>query len=57
MIVTYTDGSEETVNTGDLFYWPPGHTVRAGADSEIVLFSPQHEHCMVVDHIHAQVAG
>lgn len=57
MIVTYADGSEETVNGSDLFYWPPGHTVRAAENAEIILFSPQHEHCAVVDHIHAQVAG
>lgn len=55
--VTYADGTEETVSGGDLFYWPPGHTIRIGADSEVILFSPQHEHCTVVDHIHAQVAG
>lgn len=57
MVVTYSDGSEEEAKTGDLFYWPPGHSVRAEADSEIILFSPQHEHCAVVDHIHSQVAG
>lgn len=54
--VTYTDASEETVNGGDLFYWPPGHTVRVGADAEIILFSPQHEHCLVVDHLRKQLA-
>lgn len=57
MIVTYADGSEETVNGSDLFYWPPGHTVRATEDSELILFSPQHEHCAVVNHIHAQVTA
>ena len=25
----YTDGEEETSRSGDLFYWPPGHSVRA----------------------------
>ncbi|MBK1879870.1 hypothetical protein [Pelagicoccus mobilis] len=57
MVISYSDGSEEYAKTGDLFYWPAGHTVRAEEDSEIILFSPQHEHCAVVDHIHAQVAG
>lgn len=55
--VTYTDGAEETVSGGDLFYWPPGHTIRVGADAEIILFSPQHEHCTVVDHLKAQLAN
>jgi hypothetical protein len=53
--VTYTDGSEETVSANDLFYWPPGHSVRADQDAEIILFSPQAEHCMVVNHISKQL--
>ncbi|MEX0322006.1 MAG: cupin domain-containing protein [Puniceicoccaceae bacterium] len=55
IIVTYTDGSEETVSGGDLFFWPPGHTIRITADAEVILFSPQHEHCAVVDHVKAQL--
>lgn len=51
LIVTYTDKSTETVSTGDLFYWPPGHTVNAIEDTELILFSPQHEHGQVIDHI------
>lgn len=53
--VTYGDGSEEYVTSGDLFYWPPGHTVRMEKDSEFVLFSPQHEHTPVMDHIRKQI--
>ena len=53
--VTYSDGTEETVSAGDLFYWPPGHTVRVGADAEIILFSPQEEHCKVVNHLRNQL--
>lgn len=55
--VTYTDGSEESIAGGDLFYWPPGHTVKVGQDAEIILFSPQIEHCRVVDHLHRQLVG
>lgn len=55
--VTYTDGQEETTKGGDLFYWPPGHTVRAEADAEIILFSPQEEHCQVVEHLHQKLMG
>ncbi len=57
LVVSYTDGSEETVSSGDLFYWPPGHSVRVDADAEIVIFSPQHEHGIVFDHINAKIAG
>lgn len=55
--VTYTDGKEEVTSGGDLFYWPPGHTVRAESDAEIILFSPQEEHCQVVEHLHKQLVG
>jgi hypothetical protein len=54
--VSYADGSEETTRTGDLFYWPPGHTVRAREDSEIVMFSPQDEHSAVIEHIRAKLS-
>ncbi|WP_049916634.1 cupin domain-containing protein [Halogeometricum pallidum] len=53
--VGYSDGSSEVTRTGELFYWPPGHTVRAHEDSEIVMFSPQTEHSAVIDHIRAKV--
>ena len=49
--VTYSDGLEELVSTGDLFYWPPGHTVKVSEDSEFILFSPQEEHGKVLDHL------
>ncbi len=55
--VSYRDGKEETVSGGDLFYWPPGHTVRAGKNAEIILFSPQAEHCAVVDHLKQQLSA
>jgi len=42
---------------GDLFYWPPGHTVRVGADAEVILFSPQREHSEVIDHMLKKMAG
>lgn len=55
--VSYLDGTEETVTGGDLFYWPPGHSVRVGADAEIILFSPQAEHCTVVEHLRKQLSA
>ena len=55
--VTYTDGSKESVNGGDLFYWPPGHTVAVTQDAEIILFSPQQEHCAAVEHLRKQLVG
>ena len=47
----YAGGEEETSHTGDLFYWPPGHSVRAEEETDIVMFSPQKEHTEVIQHI------
>jgi hypothetical protein len=55
--VTYSDGTEETVVGGELFYWPPGHSVRVGFDAEVILFSPQKEHCAVVEHLRKQLSS
>jgi hypothetical protein len=57
LTTTDAQGARETVNAQDLFYWPPGHNVKVDADAEIVMFSPQHEHSQVIDHMIAKVAG
>lgn len=49
--VTYANDSQEVVSGGDLFYWPPGHTVKVGRDAEVILFSPQNEHGKVIEHL------
>lgn len=51
LVVTYTDGQADTCREGDLFYWPPGHSVRVVKDSDVILFSPQSEHGLVMDHM------
>jgi hypothetical protein len=51
LTVTYADGTQEGIKSGDLFYWPPGHTVKVGEDAEVILFSPQDEHSEVIDHM------
>ncbi|PLY01435.1 MAG: hypothetical protein C0622_07305 [Desulfuromonas sp.] len=51
LTVSFADGQDEVVSTNDIFYWPPGHTVQAEEDTEMVLFSPQHEHGQVMEHI------
>lgn len=57
LIITYADGTHEKTHSGDLFYWPPGHTVKVGEDAEVILFSPQHEHSEVIDHMINKMAG
>lgn len=51
VVVTYTNGNVDTCTENDLFYWPPGHSVRVVKDAEVILFSPQHEHSQVMDHM------
>lgn len=55
LTVRFADDHEENVTSGDMFYWPPGHTVKANSDTEMILFSPQHEHGQVLDHISNQL--
>ena len=57
VVVSYGDGTEETCSGGDVFYWPPGHSVRVESDAELVMFSPQADHVPVLDHILAKMAG
>lgn len=57
VVVTYHDGTTEQCTTGDVFYWPPGHSVRVNRDAELILFSPQAEHTAVMDHILAKMAN
>lgn len=47
---TYADGSNEVRRANDLFYWPPGHTVKVEGNAEFFLFNPQKEHTHVMDH-------
>ena len=55
VVVSYTDGTEETCAGHDLFYWPAGHSVRVVDDAEVILFSPQVEHGAVMDHMLARM--
>jgi hypothetical protein len=57
VVVSYTDGNVDTCTQNDLFYWPPGHSVRVVKDAEVILFSPQHEHTQVMDHMLNAIKG
>lgn len=52
---TDADGNQETVDEKELFYWPAGHNVKVNADAEFIMFSPQHEHTVVIDHMKEKV--
>ncbi|MEJ2362484.1 MAG: cupin domain-containing protein [Gammaproteobacteria bacterium] len=51
LTTTDINGTQETIKKNDLFYWPPGHNVKVTSDAEIVMFSPQHEHSHVINHM------
>ena len=57
VVISYTNGREETCVENDLFYWPPGHSVRVERDVEVILFSPQVEHAEVIQHMITTMAG
>lgn len=57
LTTTNEQGVQETVNENDLFYWPPGHNVKVDADAEIIMFSPQHEHSLVINHMIEKVSS
>ncbi len=53
--VRYADGTEETVRAGDVYYWPPGHTVRVDEDYEAVEFSPSGPMGEVIAHLRSKL--
>ena len=57
LVVSYSDGTAETCSGGELFHWPPGHSVRVTQDAEVVMFSPEAEHSAVMDHMLARLAN
>ena len=57
LTTTDADGAQETVIANDMFYWPAGHNVKVNADAEIIMFSPQHEHSQVINHMIEKTKG
>jgi hypothetical protein len=55
LVTSFSDGATERCSGGDVFYWPPGHSVRVERDAELILFSPQDDHGPVIEHIRRQV--
>lgn len=53
--VRYADGSEETVRAGDVYYWPPGHTVRVDEDYEALEFSPSGSMGALLEHLKSKL--
>lgn len=53
--VRYADGAEEIVKAGEVYYWPPGHTVWVEEDYEAIEFSPSGPMNAVIDHLKAKM--
>jgi hypothetical protein len=53
----YADGKEETVNKGEVFYWPAPHTAIVEKDVKFIDFSPEPQLRMVLDHVAEKMAG
>jgi len=53
--VDYQDGESEIVEAGDLYYWPPGHTIAVEGDTQYVEFSPSDQFNDVLDHVVAKM--
>ena len=53
--VDYEDGSHETVNAGELYYWPAGHTIVVEDAVSMVEFSPHDQMSDVLAHVVAKL--
>ena len=51
------DGSEETVQAGEVFHWPAGHTAWTTEDVRFFEVSPEREMVEVIDHINSRSAS
>jgi hypothetical protein len=49
--VCFGDGRTETVRAGEVYYWPPGHTVRVDDEYEALEFSPAAQMAEVMAHL------
>ena len=49
--VSYEDGTQETVRSGDIYYWPSGHTIVVEEPVKMVEFSPHDQMSQVLGHV------
>ena len=54
--IKYPDGKEETVNAGEVFYWPAPHTGMTAKGAKFIDFSPEAEFKQVMDHLAIKMA-
>ncbi len=56
ILIKYDDGQDETVNAGEVFYWPAGHTAIVQEDVKLIDFSPSKEFNEVITHVGKKMA-
>lgn len=55
--VDYADGTTETVEAGDVYHWPPGHSVSVAEDYRAIEFSPVEGMNQVIEHLKKGLAA
>ena len=55
--IRYTDGTEEVVKAGDIYYLPSGHTAMVEEDVAMIEISPEKEYDEVMEHINRKMSG
>jgi hypothetical protein len=55
--VRYADGNTERVEAGQVYYWPPGHTVWVDEDYSSLEFSPADDMGRVIEHLREQMGA
>jgi hypothetical protein len=55
--VEYADGTNEVVEEGEVYYWPPGHTVSVDKDYRAIEFSPREEMGKLVAHLKTKLGA
>ena len=53
--MSFSDGSEESIKTGEIFYMKPGHTAVFADDSRFVEFSPKDDMVKLLDFFKQQM--
>lgn len=55
--IKYPDGREETVNAGEVFYWPAPHTGVVEKNVKFIDFSPDGKFIPVIEHVGKKMAA
>ena len=57
MTISYTEGEDDSLQAGDVFYLRPGHTGVVEEDAAMYELSPEKEYKVSLDHVLAKAGG